>query len=112
MNKNLRTSDEGTSYCAQCEIYAREIDALKIKCVNEHANAKRVLEWINDPHRKRAVLSFTEGPERQVAYAAENRVACLEKVLEATKKYKLERTTVTWNRLLRTIAACDAGGKV
>lgn len=29
MNKNLRTSDEGTSYCALCEKYARENERLR-----------------------------------------------------------------------------------
>lgn len=29
MNKNLRTSDEGTSYCTQCEMYARRIELLE-----------------------------------------------------------------------------------
>jgi hypothetical protein len=41
------------------------------RCVNEHADAERLVEWINDPQRKPAYLAFTEGPERQVAYAVE-----------------------------------------
>lgn len=40
-----------------------------IKCVNEHADAKRLIDWLSDPHHKPANLAFTEGPERQVAYA-------------------------------------------
>jgi hypothetical protein len=30
-NKHLVTSDEGTSYCAQCEMYARKIEELQKK---------------------------------------------------------------------------------
>jgi len=35
------------------------------------ADSERVCAWIDDPRRKRAVLSFTEGPERQIAYRFE-----------------------------------------
>lgn len=44
----------------------------KVRCVNEHANAQRLIAWMNDPHRKPAIIEFTEGPEKQIAYAFEN----------------------------------------
>jgi len=44
---------------------------LELKLANKYANAERVIEWINDPTRKPAILAFTEGPERQIAYAVE-----------------------------------------
>lgn len=39
--------------------------------MSEQADASRLIEWINDPNRKHANIAFTEGPERQVAYAIE-----------------------------------------
>lgn len=30
-----------------------------------------LIEWIRNPRRKEAILAFTEGPVRQVAYAVE-----------------------------------------
>lgn len=41
------------------------------KRVNEYAKASLLIDWINDPKRKEAIHAFTEGPERQVAYAIE-----------------------------------------
>jgi hypothetical protein len=41
------------------------------KCANEHADAARLSAWILDTRRKPAVTAFTEGPERQIAYAIE-----------------------------------------
>lgn len=48
-----------------------DIFGLKFTCANHHANVNRIIEWINDPKRKPAVHAFTEGPERQIAYAVE-----------------------------------------
>jgi hypothetical protein len=36
------------------------------------ADPTYLIEWIKDSERRPAVLSFTEGPERQIAYAIEN----------------------------------------
>lgn len=52
-------------------IEGEEFLEVKIKCVNEHANASRIIEWMNDPKRKPALHAFTEGPERQIAYIFE-----------------------------------------
>lgn len=63
--------------CGIC-ISKKELDGLQILLsqeqalrVNEYANAKRLIDWLNDPNRKPANLAFTEGPERQVAYVFE-----------------------------------------
>lgn len=58
--------------CGCCTLLEAERDGLKIQCVNEHANAQRLIDWMNDPHRKPAIIAFTEGPEKQIAYAFEN----------------------------------------
>lgn len=42
--------------------------AQKLICVNEHANVRRLIEWIKNPNRRPASCEFTEGPERQLAY--------------------------------------------
>lgn len=44
------------------------------RCVNEHANAERLIAWIKTPERERkpANIAFTEGPDRQVAYHIES----------------------------------------
>ena len=39
--------------------------------VVDHADHRAVMSWIFDHKRKSAILSFTEGPERQIAYAVE-----------------------------------------
>lgn len=49
----------------------RELSEIKIACVNRHADVDRVVAWINDPKRKPSYTTFTEGPERQIAYAVE-----------------------------------------
>lgn len=49
----------------------RELCDIKIACVNNHADTERVTAWIRDPKRKAANIAFTEGPERQIAYAVE-----------------------------------------
>lgn len=43
----------------------------EMKCVNKHADADRIIEWVKDPKRKPANTAFTEGPERQIAYLIE-----------------------------------------
>lgn len=40
----------------------------------ETASLPALLDWINNPNRKQALLSFTEGPERQIAYAVEDAI--------------------------------------
>lgn len=37
-------------------------------------DTQTLIEWINNPHRKPAPLSFTEGPERQIAYHIEGAI--------------------------------------
>lgn len=48
-----------------------ELLALRVEQANHFANVNRVLAWLDDPKRKRAVNAFTEGPERQMAYCFE-----------------------------------------
>ncbi len=48
-------------YCAELE-----------QQLTERADALRVIAWIRDPARRRANIAFTEGPERQIAYAIED----------------------------------------
>ncbi len=56
--------DEGTSHFVGL--------GHKRSCVLRHADFKRVVEWIRNAKRKSAVTAFTEGPERQIAYAVED----------------------------------------
>lgn len=45
--------------------------ARHVECVNHHADIRRIVAWLEDPHRKPANTAFTEGPERQIAYLFE-----------------------------------------
>ncbi len=38
------------------------------RCVSDHASVSRVSEWLNSKPRKPAILAFTEGPDRTMAY--------------------------------------------
>lgn len=49
----------------------KEVLAMRIDRANYFADIRRVMAWLNDPARKRAVNAFTEGPERQIAYQFE-----------------------------------------
>lgn len=51
-----------------------EIHRLKVERANELANVERIVAWMNDPQRKRAVSAFTDSPERQLAYWIEMRL--------------------------------------
>lgn len=53
------------------KLLRRELSELKIHCANNHADADRVVAWINNPKRQPPSAAFTEGPERQIAYAIE-----------------------------------------
>lgn len=52
---------------AERDSLAKEVQ----RYVNEFANVQRVIAWMNDPKRKPAMLAFTEGCERQIAYTFE-----------------------------------------
>jgi hypothetical protein len=54
----------------------------------DHANADRVIAWINEPKRKPAMLAFTEGPERQIAYAIEGLIRRERSKIIAVRKTK------------------------
>lgn len=58
-----------------CETQYRKLVA---RCADK-ADYRRVMEWIFDSERKPAVNAFTEGPERQLAYAVEWLINTLEK---------------------------------
>lgn len=51
-----------------------EVHRLKVERANRLADVERVVAWMNDPQRKRAVNAFTDGPERQLAYWVEMRL--------------------------------------
>lgn len=40
-------------------------------CAGHHVLFEPLRNWINDPNRKPAITAFTEGLERQIAYAIE-----------------------------------------
>lgn len=65
---------EASSYSAM-EIHKEESRKLESERVNEFARASRIIEWVNDEKRKPAIHAFTEGPERQIAYAVERLLA-------------------------------------
>lgn len=56
---------------AEYERIETENVALRQERAMRLADAERVCAWIDDPKRKAAVLSFTEGAERQIAYRFE-----------------------------------------
>lgn len=60
-----------------------QLEAEKIKRVNEYADAGRVINWVNNSCKPPANTHFTEGPERQIAYA-------IEKALEAAQAREKE----------------------
>lgn len=49
----------------------KQVAELQANRLAESASAERVIQWIRTG-AKSAVLSFTEGPERQIAYAVED----------------------------------------
>lgn len=51
---------------------AEKHEALQQRLANSYANVEQISEWLNDT--KPATLAFTEGPERQLAYAIEARL--------------------------------------
>jgi hypothetical protein len=48
-----------------------ELHAFKAERANSLSNVDLVIAWLDNHHRKPAVLSFTEGPERELAYRFE-----------------------------------------
>lgn len=46
-----------------------------IKTYGNMAAADRVIEWINNPKRQPAITAFTDGAERQIAYAVERLIS-------------------------------------
>lgn len=76
MNEQERTNDSGNLAALMGQLNAaKEREAkLRTDCVNRHADAERLVEWVNDPNRKPAITAFTEGPDRQVAYAVDERL--------------------------------------
>lgn len=57
---------------SQVDMLKSEIQALREERTNSLADIERIFAWLDNPRRKPAILSFTEGPERQVAYRFEN----------------------------------------
>lgn len=51
----------------------KELFDERMERTNHWAHAGRVIVWIGNPNRPPAVTAFTEGPERQIAYAIERR---------------------------------------
>lgn len=69
------------------DVRIQTVMELQAKCVNQHANAKMVIEWMNDSKRKPAITAFTEGPDRQIAYAFEMKIERYEKALNKLKNH-------------------------
>lgn len=75
---------------AQNKKWGADFHSEQSKRVNEYARAALLVEWINNPKRKSAVHAFTEGPERQVAYAVEREIDALKsKMGEAERKLRV-----------------------
>lgn len=51
----------------------KELFDERMERANHWVHAGRMILWITDKKRKPAVTAFTEGPERRVAYAIEER---------------------------------------
>jgi len=47
------------------------LHAICVERANHLADIRRVFAWLDTPNRKPAIMAFTEGPERQVAYRFE-----------------------------------------
>ncbi len=62
---------------AECARLEAENIALRSERALRLADAERVCAWIDDASRKPAVLSFTEGMERQIAYRFERLLSLL-----------------------------------
>lgn len=58
------------------------------KMASTHWDTSELIAWINDDRRKEAILSFTDGPARQVAYAVE---AALKRAREQQQGTKEDR---------------------
>lgn len=53
------------------EAIEAELHKLKVEKANHLADTRRIVAWLEDPRRKRAIHAFTDGPERQMAYRFE-----------------------------------------
>lgn len=75
--KSLPGGEEKVKGCKECLEQARllgmsgERESALLAKFNRMADAERVCAWIRDKKRKPANIAFTEGPERQIAYAVE-----------------------------------------
>lgn len=49
-----------------------KLHAMAVERANRLADSERIIAWLDDPKRRRAVNAFTEGPERQLAYRFED----------------------------------------
>lgn len=47
------------------------LNAMQLERVSRFADAEKLIAWMDDPERKGAARSFTEGPERQIAHRFE-----------------------------------------
>lgn len=70
MAKNNRGSLESDTRDLARIVQKLETENLRLRA--ERVNTGRVIAWIRDPRRGRAHTSFTEGPDRQIAYAVED----------------------------------------
>lgn len=49
----------------------RQYNARLRECGRDHASAMRLIDWLQRGAKEPAYIAFTEGPERQIAYAVE-----------------------------------------
>ena len=71
---------------AERDALLRDLTNERVERVNNWAHAGRLILWISDPKRKPAITEFTEGPERQVAYAVERREDALLRAVRELRK--------------------------
>ena len=72
----------------QLPVKSQKQKGSRIICVNAHADAGRLIAWIQSSDRKPANTAFTEGPDRQVAYAVEWIFTQLHDAREEIRRFK------------------------
>lgn len=91
------------SSCREKKRLQRKVNAAMRECGNNHAAADRLIIWMRNKSRMPASSTFTEGPERLVAYTFEDTMRNLvmenEKLKETLRLIATPgRKDGTWNR--------------
>ena len=93
--KNKWLGEELNKAIQYKEMWESAEDA-NVRYVNDFANAKRLIEWLEDPKRKPANTAFTEGMERQLAYRFERLEGKLKVAVEAFFKFGSHQSPCVW----------------